>query len=712
MKILYLAAFVFALSGWGMLPYKIFIKQNRTYLERFLIFQAFGFTLTWLFLFLLASLHLLIPTLIHLWIFTGCVFCLLQWRKGTFPGGWWDDLLQTESDSNIRALRILFSSLIVVAYVLFFYFAFAPTTTWDPLDYHYVMPREWFNHGGFVNLPKLMYSNFPASVELIWLTGMALYGEIVANLMTWWFGGLLGMTLLLIGKKYFNSIAGWIGLALFLSLPIVFTEEIPGGVIDLAVFTFNLLCVYFAVRYSEDRNRENLILTILFASNGLSMKHSSLLSLVFAVLIIFYSFIKKKETSRGILTSILVLSVSFVLPLLWYIKSYIYTGNPVYPFLEGVFHPGAKHSIDILYWSNPNFTRNLSDLLTYWYSVITDVSMVQFRFRLINGIYLGLLPLVIWAIRKPGWHRAFISYAFFMIILLMYQAPGEPRYQLAAWALMGIACVYGLFESGIMRDATMRRLIPLALIVPITIMMVMCVHENRNKNGYIWGSDSKKAYYQKNVSVYPLIDYMNTQTADNSLVVWCDPRVYLFEKDYIPAYPFDVPLLPSWHETTETIAMEFQKDGVTHLGFTMAANYRAWVVGVILEQAEIDNIHDGVMYIEDSYAPGYKYEEGKVLDFASNPMDIRARAIGPLSQRALQLASYATHGIEYVKKDDLWQYRVDLNILQSERADDIDVIMIRKLLDLRNKGFLKPVLALQTEGVLFEMNYSKLETTN
>jgi hypothetical protein len=60
MKILYLAAFVFALSGWGMLPYKIFIKQNRTYLERFLIFQAFGFTLTWLFLFLLASLHLLI----------------------------------------------------------------------------------------------------------------------------------------------------------------------------------------------------------------------------------------------------------------------------------------------------------------------------------------------------------------------------------------------------------------------------------------------------------------------------------------------------------------------------------------------------------------------------------------------------------------------------------------------------------------------------
>lgn len=712
MKILYLVAFIFALSGWGMLPYRIFIKQTRSLLERFLIFQAFGFTLSWLFIFLLASLHLLVPMLIHLWILTGCVIYLLLWKKEVFPGGWRDDIFDKETDSNIRALRVLFSSLIVVAYGIFFYFAFAPTTTWDPLDYHYVMPREWLSQGGFVDLPKLMYSNFPASVELIWLTGMVLFGEIVANLFTWWFGVLMGLTILLIGRKYFSPIAGWIGLALFLSLSIVYTEEIPGGVIDLAVFTFNLLCVYFAVRYSEDRNRENLILTIVFASNGLAMKHSAILSLVFAVLIILFSFIQKKDTIRGILTSILVIAASCILPLLWYIKSYIYTGNPVYPFLEGVFHPGTKNSIDILYWSNPNFTRDLSDLVTYWYNVITDVGMVQFRFRLINGIYLGLLPLVIWAIRKPGWHRAFISYAFFMIILLMYQAPGEPRYQLAAWAVMGIACVYGLFESGIMRDSTMRRLIPLTLIVPITIMMIMCVHENRNKNGYIWGTDSREVYYQKNVGVYPLIEYMNKKTDDNSLVVWCDPRVYLFERDYIPAYPFDVPLLPPWRENTETITAEFKTIGVTHLGFTMAANYRAWVTAVILEQAEIDNIHEGVMYVEDSFAPGYKYEEGKVLDFAFKPMDIRARAIGPLSPRALQLASYATHGIDYVKKDDLWQYRADLNILQAERADDIDVIMIRKLLEMRNDGFLKPVLALQTEGILFEMNYARLENTN
>ncbi|MCD6216287.1 hypothetical protein J7L05_00325 [bacterium] len=709
MNLLYLIAFVFALSGWGIMPYLRFFRTSRDPLERFLIMQAIGFTLTWLFVFLLCAVHVLQPFWIHLWIIAGCVIYILNWRKEVYKGVWLTEISSGFSNLNIRALVILMSSLAVVSYCIFLYLTFAPTTTWDPLDYHYVMPREWLANSGFVNLPKIMYSNFPASVELIWLTGMALYGEIVSNHLTWWFGFLMGLTLLHIGKKWFSTVAGWIGLVLFLALPIVYTEEIPGGVIDLAVFTFNLLTIHFALLYAKDENREDAFLTCLFASNGLAMKHSSLLSLIFAIAIILFVFYKKGKLNAGLKSSAIISACAFILPLLWYIKSYIYTGNPVYPFMDSVFNPNSNLSIDILYWSNPNFTCNTFDWLTYWYHVITDIGMVQYRFRLINGIYLGMLPLVYWAIKKPGYHRAFIAYAFSMIVMLLYSAPGEPRYQLAAWAVLGISYGFGLFESGIMRDSTMRRLIPLAIIIPLSITLVMSVHENRHIFNYVFGQDDSRDYYLNTMGVYPLIDYMNTSTAEDSLIIWCDPRVYLFDRDYIPAYPFDTGVLPSWRNEPLDIVREWKNMGVTHLGFSIGSNYRAWVVAVILYQAELDGVESGYAYIEDQFAPGIKYEEGMKLDFSFDPMDRRVQRLGPLTPRAIQLASYATRGIDHVIKDGYWVYRADIDLLINERSDDIDVIMIRKLIDIGRMGFLSPRKSIETEGIIYEMNYEPLK---
>lgn len=708
MNLLYLIAFIFSLSGWGLLPYMRFFRTNRDSLERFLILQAIGFTLTWLFVFAICSMRILHPTWIHIWVLGGTVIYILNWRKRVYEGVFWNELFSGYTDLNIRSLVILLSSFIVVAYGLFFYITLAPTTTWDPLDYHYVMPRDWLASGGFVDLPKLMYSNFPASVELIWLTGMALFDDILANHFTWWFGVLMGLTILHIGRKWFSTVAGWIGLVLFLALPIVYTEEIPGGVIDLAVFTFNLLTIHFALLYAKDENREDAVLTWLFASNALAMKHSSILTLIFAVCIILYIFHKKGKFTLGFKSSVIISASVFILPALWYIKSYIYTGNPVYPFLNTIFNPDIDFSVDILYWSNPNFSRDALDWLTYWYHAVTDIGMVQFRFRMINGIYLGMLPLIFWAIKKPGYHRAFISYAIFIIVTLLYSAPGEPRYQLAAWGILGIGYGYGLYESGIMRDSTMKRLIPLAMIIPIVITLVMVVHENRHVFRYVLGQDNARDYYMNTVGVYPLIDYMNESTDDNSLIIWCDPRVYLFEKDYIPAYPFDTGTLPSWKNDPVDIVEEWKSMGVTHLGFSIGPNYRAWVVGVILYQSEIDNVKSGYAYIENQFAPGIKYEEGAKLDFATDPMDRKVQRLGPLTPRAMQLASYATNGIDYVSKDGDCYYRADIELLINDRADDIDVIMIRNLIDIGSMGFLSPVKTVETEGIIFEINYEPL----
>jgi len=316
--------------------------------------------------------------------------------------------------------------------------------------------------------------------------------------------------------------------------------------------------------------------------------------------------------------------------------------------------------------------------------------------------------LIYWSIKKPGHHRTFIAYSFFTIILLAYQAPGEPRYMLAAWALMGIACGFGLYESGIMRDISFRRIIPLALILPITIMLVMCVHENRKKNAYILGREDLRSYYMVNVADYSLVDYMNTKTPENSTIIWCDPRVYLFQRNYIPAYPFDSGNLPSWQKPELEIVEGWRKLGVTHLGFTMAANYRAWIVAVILEQSEIDGVASGYMYIENNIAPGYKYEEGTKLMFQFMPMKRRVESLGPLTPRSLQLASYATHGIDFIIKDGMPCYRADIKELLENRADDIDVVMVRKLIRISDLGFFKLAKYARSEGILLELNYEPL----
>ncbi|MEO7994987.1 MAG: hypothetical protein ABI743_11365, partial [bacterium] len=411
-----------------------------TWLERALLEIAAGTITTGLVLFGLAAVQLYNPEVLRVLYGVGLLAVLITDGRELLAqcgAG-----LLALSDQEWSPIERAVLPVIVLFLGLVCFYAGAPTTTWDPLDYHYELPRLWLLHGGFYKIDTLVYAHFPATTELHFGWLMATANDIAANQYTILM--LLGMLLaaVTLGVRYCSRQAAVVGLAALVGLPLIFTEQAQGGVIDCALTTFMLLALGRILRWADTRDSRQAWLAALLAGGAVATKHSGWLMGFFVVGVVLAVALRERRWQQGIRQGAMLGCAIFVVGLPWYAKSALFTGNPVWPFADHLFNQTPKGYADILYWSNPNFTRSLTNLITWWWEVTTHTSLTQYRFRLLTPVYLGLMPLLFGLFNKPGAHRTLLLFALLQCGLLLFQAPGEPRYMLTAWALLGMLMAY------------------------------------------------------------------------------------------------------------------------------------------------------------------------------------------------------------------------------------------------------------------------------
>jgi hypothetical protein len=231
----------------------------------------------------------------------------------------------------IGAYLAVFSVLVLVQ-------AIAPEIQYDSLNYHLTVPRIFIEHHGLLATPWIMQSWFAAGTEMDYLVAMLLASQTAAKLVNLAFFAVTIGLVYAFTRRHLGPGAGLPAIALFATTPLVAWEG-STTYTDLPLACFCLAAVAATARWLEDRRNGWLVLAGLFAGFAVSSKINAVLFLApVGAVVIAIALLQRGTSRRDRTTSVLAFTgPAFAAALPWPLVRFMQTGNPVFPFLNGIF---------------------------------------------------------------------------------------------------------------------------------------------------------------------------------------------------------------------------------------------------------------------------------------------------------------------------------------------------------------------------------------
>jgi hypothetical protein len=234
----------------------------------------------------------------------------------------------------------IFSS--AVAAGMAFIAALAPEREYDALWYHLEYPRQYLAQGRLVDLPWDYVSLYPMTWELWFGYGLVFGGQTAATLLHYACLPLISLVVFLTARRFVHSASPWLAVALFVTIPTVLWEA-STAYIDLALALYVSLALYALLCYLEGRQTQWLLLGAVNLGLALASKHLSLIPFGLAGFGLVAALRRQGLGWKSVLLPAAALGVLAMLPALpWYLRSYLASGNPVFPELYWLFGAPAE----------------------------------------------------------------------------------------------------------------------------------------------------------------------------------------------------------------------------------------------------------------------------------------------------------------------------------------------------------------------------------
>jgi hypothetical protein len=222
---------------------------------------------------------------------------------------------------------------------------YAPPTLieWDSVAYHLADPKLYVQAHRIYYLPWEDHSNFAFNLEMCYTLGLLFHSIPLAKLFHFACGVCLIAAVYRLGTLLFSSRVALWGALLLASCPIVFWEA-GTAYVDLAVTFYATLTLLALTHGVRERSERWLWIGAVLMGLTLSTKGTALGVLGLLTLgLLAWRCSMKQGVARSIGLAALWCVAALAVGSPWYIKAWVYTGNPVYPFFSHLF--GGR------YWS-------------------------------------------------------------------------------------------------------------------------------------------------------------------------------------------------------------------------------------------------------------------------------------------------------------------------------------------------------------------------
>jgi 4-amino-4-deoxy-L-arabinose transferase-like glycosyltransferase len=476
------------------------------------------------------------------------------WRRLPLRGTlqWWEYFL-------LSLFTLLLTSIFVRAV--------CPITDIDGLLYHLTIARRFLEESRFVHLVTITPSNWPLGVESLFSVLLSLHRDAPIAIIQFLLGGITIGVVYLYGKHSDGRLCAATAVSLLL-VQWMFWWEMATGYIDLGPTAFAALTVYALARAGStgSNSRPWELLAALFSGFAATTKLQGFWVIIVFVLLILINNgdepLRQRARKAMRLGGIAVL---IVLP--WYLRTWVLTGNPVYPMLYSVFG-GAEWTPDG--WRRYAESYIITDAIATGLPLTPVVVYTTYALRMLGG---GLAAFFIVRITRNHPHNIpFRFMALFTACILVGSAtnmrfllPALPPFAVGAaiilqrWRnhlatiLCSVACMAALWIS----ISKIEPSLPLAL---------------RGASGLL----SREEFIRSDdkITDFDVAEYANQHLPKSSRILLCLQREHtaLYTAQTFWA---NYRLQDSFHyDSTERLLSDLRRIGITHIVLT--AGFTQW----------------------------------------------------------------------------------------------------------------------------------------
>lgn len=415
-----------------------------------------------------------------------------------------------------------------------FIYASLPSSFYDALVYHLGIPNLYLQHQGFIAVPQFFFANTSIYYEIS-LIPAVFAGDMVPRLFHFLLGVVFIYYLIDLAVRFFQLKNRFILLLLLISMPIT--------VFLLSTVKNDLLSAFFILAgikyYLENKNKRSALCW----GFSIGVKYFNILPLA---IFLSLSFLKEKKLNSRVIIIFGIISTAVLLPL--FIKNYVFTGNPIFPFLGGYF-PQVNP-----YFDASRFAAMKTDVGQLIHS-LKDILKLPYTLSfyeigsggLIGAQFLIFLPLIIVAIkRRENKKLRLLPFALLFLLVGSYFT-GQVRFMYAAIVLLAIftVLVYETLEASGLK--IMKYLF--FLIIGLNLATAYGYHERIYRAHYLYSGKSASIdeYLEVVFPSYPAIAYVdkNTPEGANILLVG-EARSYYLKRPYYVSSGIDYSMLKKY----------------------------------------------------------------------------------------------------------------------------------------------------------------------
>jgi len=267
-------------------------------------------------------------------------------------------------EGMVSASNLLPILLIAPVVLLNLTWAVVPEIQFDANNYHLAVSQMYLRAHGFVDLPYFFHSYFYRFIEMLFTIALALKGAAAAKLLSFAFGLVAALGVFSLGRLAFDErTAAW-ATAFFYTTPMVSWLSGTAYIDNAIAMLLTSTAIAFLKWYQNKDQSGWLYAAALLGGATVASKVNGAFGLAAMLGIALWHLRRQPKT----LAACALLFLAVALP--WYALTYHWTGNPVFPLLNGIFKSPA--------WDLKN---SVMDASTYGIGVSVD-ALLRLPFRL------------------------------------------------------------------------------------------------------------------------------------------------------------------------------------------------------------------------------------------------------------------------------------------------------------------------------------------
>ncbi|MEN6356320.1 MAG: glycosyltransferase family 39 protein [Armatimonadota bacterium] len=575
--LIFLVLLVFAAVGAGRVAGGLWSRKSDPSGERFLVDMALGLGVLSLIFCAISAAQLLNSPLLII-IFVVCaylgIFSIINKNYGTLSE-FRAFVLSCFRDRQFSGTVSIIILVIIAVAVLIPALAPPSMSDWDSLAYHLSVPKLFLHHGGMYYISFMSHSNFPMLIETLYTLPLKFDSPAAAKMITYLTAVLLVASIMTLARKHFNAKAAPLAAIAFAGMPIVMWLA-ETAYIDLATALYTVLAVHLLLNYLDQPERQYLIGSAVAAGFAASTKMTGLVTipLILAWLLTDRFFSRDRNSGVvGLKQGLVFVVIALIVCSPWYIKSIIYTGNPVYPFFYSIFGGREWNAMLAHNYSTQQSLFGMGHNLTAFLMLPYNLTFYSEKFYDTPGLFVGPIFLVGLPVLLLAKYRSrkLIGLAFFFLVFLItwFALTHQSRYLVPGFAILAIliaALSYNDERLRISRFALWTVFILTAIFGILTLYPAVT-----NAVPVVLGRESRDEYLSRTLDIYPADQWINENLPGSAkIALFGDTRGFYLDRAYVWADPGHNSEFTRNYASSEELVRYLKSRGVTHV----MINYR------------------------------------------------------------------------------------------------------------------------------------------